>query len=167
MALDDAHRHIALGRLRRQRLQLQEQAFLEIARADARRVEALHQLQRRAEIFRAHVLARGHERHQVVERHLEVAVVLEAVDDHVREPAVAIIHRQDHQLLAQVLRERRLRVVQAAPVVLLAIDRPARAWLLRHDDIVDVPPLRGHVRVGEVGLVVVDQFFAAVVGRRR
>ena len=53
------------------------------------------------------------------------------------ERAVALTHGRDHQLLAQVLGERRLRVVRAAPVVLVALNRRAGGRFLRHHDVVD------------------------------
>ena len=54
-----------------------------------------------------------------------------------REGAVALTHRRDHQLVAQVLREGRRRVVRPAPVVLVALHRrTGRRRFLRHDDVV-------------------------------
>ena len=120
-----------------QRLELEAKAFLQRARADARRVEGLHHAQRGEEILRAHVVLRRHQRRELVERHLEVAVVVQAVDDHVGERAVAFAHRRNHQLLAQVLRERRLDFAGAAPILLVALHRRTRGLLLRHHDVVD------------------------------
>ena len=125
------------GRVRRQRLQLQLQAFLQRARADAGRIEALHELQRREEVLGAHVVLGRDQRRQLLEARLEVAVVVEAVDDHVGECAVTLAHSRHHQLPAQVLLQRRLRLGGAAPVVLFSLGggRAAARLLVRHDEL--------------------------------
>ncbi len=127
VAADDRRGDVAAGRVLGQRLQLQQQAFLERARADAGRIEALHQAQRCAEVVGLHVELGRHQRRQVLEADLEVAVVVEAVDDHVREPAVARAHPRDHQLIAQVLLQGGLVVGGAAPIFLLALAAAAAA----------------------------------------
>ena len=80
-----------------------QQALLERARADAGRLEPLHQAQRGGEVLGVHVVLGGHQRRELLEADLEVAVVVQAVDDHVGEGAIALAHLRDHQLLAQVL----------------------------------------------------------------
>ena len=83
--------------------ELQLEALLERARGHAGGIEALHQAQRSEEILRAHVMLGRNQRSKLLEAELEVAVVIEAVDDHVRESAVTLAHLRDHELLAQVL----------------------------------------------------------------
>ena len=65
-------------------------------------------LQRGHEVLGLHVVLGRDQRGELVEAQLEVAVVVEAVDNHVRERPVALAHLRDHQLLAQVLAQRRL-----------------------------------------------------------
>ncbi len=82
--------------------QLQQQAFLQIARRDAGRIEALNQLQRALDVGHR---PRAH-RAQLVERGHQVAVVVEVADDgraDVADRGVFGLHRE---LPHQVIRER-------------------------------------------------------------
>ena len=106
-------------------------------------------------------MLRRHQRRELLERQLEVAVVVEAVDDHVRERAVALAHRRDHQLVAQVLLQRGLRVVGAAPVILVALHRRRARLLLRHDDVVE------RCRVAQRGLRWLGIVFEKRIGGER
>jgi hypothetical protein len=80
----------------------------------------------------------GKQRRELVEARLEVAVVVQAVDHHLGERAVAVADAGHAQLLAQVLLQAGLRVGgSAAPVVLLrlaVVGRDARG-LLRDDEL--------------------------------
>ena len=90
VAAADRQGDVAMRRVFRQRMQLEAKALLERACADTRGVEALHELQRRAEVVGVHVELVGHQRRQLLEGALEVPVVVEAVDDHAGERPVAI-----------------------------------------------------------------------------
>ena len=90
--------------------QLQQQAFLQVARGDAHRIEALHQAQRRLDLLRP---ARPHRR-QLVERRDQVAVVVEVADDRRADfpyQRVVGLHRElPHQVVGE-RRRRRQRVL--------------------------------------------------------
>ena len=81
--------------------QLQQQALLQIARGDAGRIEALHQLQRALDF--AH-RPRPHRR-QLVERRHQIPVVVEVADDRradVAQHRVVGLHRQlPHQVIGE------------------------------------------------------------------
>ena len=86
--------------------QLQQQALLQIARRDAGRIEALHQLQRALHVGHR---PRAHRR-QLVERRHQIPVVVEVADDggaDVPQRRVVGLHRQlPHQVVRQRARRR-------------------------------------------------------------
>ena len=85
------------------RRQLQQQALGDVARADARRIERLHALQRDLHLG---FLDRGrHARRlgELVELDAQVAVVVERFDDRAGERVIALLERQHVDLAVQVL----------------------------------------------------------------
>jgi hypothetical protein len=107
---DELERDRQPGRPRRQRLELEQQALLQRACADAGRLERLHEPQRRGKILRLDLVLGQHQRRQLVEAELQVAVVVECVDHEVRERAIALPHLRQQQLPPQVVPQGELRL---------------------------------------------------------
>ncbi len=157
--------------------ELQQQAFFERARADAGRIEPLHDAQRffgnrqllGAMRLQVAVELRRQRRQQLFERRLQVAVGVEAVDDPLGHPPHGIVELEPAQLMMQVI-DQRLgpgqhvghRIVAAIAFLLDAIHRRPATLL------VVVRQILGHVdeplEVVLVVAVVFDDQLALGVG---
>ena len=106
VTVDDLQRLGAKGRIGRQRLELQPEAFGGIARAHAGRLEALQVLEPDHELFGLERVVLGKELGDLVERRGEVAVVVERVDQRGDDLAIAQRQVEQRKLLHQVIAQR-------------------------------------------------------------
>ena len=120
--LDDDQRHVAIV-LVRQGLQLQAQAFLQIARTDSGRVEVLDVTQRDFELFELDLVFRRQGFPQLLQGRREVAVVVERFDQEANQTAVAFVQLGHPELPAEMLAQADvggMGIVAVAVVVLIA-----------------------------------------------
>ena len=111
----------------RQRLQLQREAFGGVARADPRRLEALQIAKRDGklvgvdlELFREHL---GH----FLERDVEIAVLVQSVDQRADEPAVAQRQVEHGELGQEVIAQRARRHLLRVEAVVVVVRRSCAA----------------------------------------
>ncbi|CFO48044.1 Uncharacterised protein [Burkholderia pseudomallei] len=115
-------------RVRRHRVELQQQAFGQRARADAGLIERLHEPQRDEQFLLGRMQQRIGRRRELGQRLAQIAVVVERVDDHARERAVAPGELAKAQRVVQMLVQRRLgRHPVAGLEIRRVVGAPARA----------------------------------------
>ena len=111
----------------RQRLQLQRQAFGGVAGADARRLEALQIAERDGELVRIDLeLLREHLGH-FLERDVEVAVLVQRVDQRADEPPVAQRQVEHGELREEVIAQRARRDLLRVEAVVVVVGRGGAA----------------------------------------
>ena len=124
---DDRERLGAERRRLRQRLQLQREAFGGVARADAGRLEALQVAKRDRELVRIDLeLLREHLGH-FLERDVQIAVLVERVDQRADEPPVAQRQIEHGELRQQVVAQRARRDLLRVEAVVVVVRRGAAA----------------------------------------
>ncbi len=147
VAGDEPQREVAHGRVgvaRRPDVlppQLQREALGRAARADARRVEALQQRQRRLQLLLLDLELRRQHREDVVELVAEIALFLERLDQHRDEAAVALVQLLQRELAEQVLaqRDRRHVDVREVAVVVVAVAAAIARAPVGRGEVVDAP----------------------------
>ncbi|MNE34005.1 hypothetical protein D3C80_1277050 [compost metagenome] len=90
------------GRAGRQLLQLQEQALAEVARADAQRLELLHAVQDHLHLVQLDVQFGIERLEDLLEAFVEIAVVVDRIDDRHGDQPVVVAHRRQVELPEQV-----------------------------------------------------------------
>ncbi len=103
----DPERELAPGGGLGKRAQLQLQALGRRARADAGRIQVLQVLERDREIVGLDPELRRQHLRDLLERLRQVAVLVERVDEHRDQPAVALGQRRQRELLEQMVAQRR------------------------------------------------------------
>ena len=150
-------RRVAPLRVRRKLAQLDRQALLQAARRDSGRIEALELLEHRLDSMEAHLLVPGIEAlADVFQRKLEIAVVVDGIDERGRNDPVGVAEPHQRHLPVETILERLgLRTVgeEVHPVEL-----PARPRAADRGRVVDVLPhgvdrkLAGYVARSDIGL---------------
>ena len=120
MAGDDLERECA-GGAGRQGAQLQREAFLGTAGTDAHGLEVLHVAQRDGQVVEIDFGFRRQQLEQVVEWLVQVAVIVERLDQEAHQGAVAIGHLRQGHLLVEIFTQRNARGLQVLVVDVIVV----------------------------------------------
>ncbi len=101
LVFDDLDGDVPAGRIDIQGLKLQRETLAETARRDSRRLQRLHDAQRRLQIFGVDIFDVSGEFEHFLQRLAQKSVLVQGVDDPVRELIVTLSEAEQQQLLPQ------------------------------------------------------------------